>query len=383
MLAIINTTLVLANCYLPDAVILLDQGLIREFGERRKIPIPQGAQVLDAQGLFTGPGLLDIHTHAGGSQFFSDHPVPASRHLLQHGVTAVLPTLYFNLTRQGYLQAIARIREAAQSDPLSNIAGIYMEGPYLNPDFGADRTHNPWQGPIRKEEYDDLIRSAADLACIWAVAPERDGIEGFVRDVKERIPEAVFAVAHSRASPSQIEKLIPYGLALATHHTNATGDLQKYPEVRGVCVDETVNYHDDIYAELICDSRGIHVDPYMLRLIEKIKGKDRLILISDAFVIDGPVPPGYDGVTDINFDYEGEIAGSKLTLDVACRNMMVHTGCSLVDVFRYASANPARLLGWKNQGVISPGNIADLIVVDAWMGVKQVIKQGRLIQEFS
>jgi len=63
--------------------------------------------------------------------------------------------------------------------------------------------------------------------------------------------------------------------------------------------------------------------------------------------------------------------------------MMVHTGCSLVDVFRYASANPARLLGWKNQGVIHPGNIADLIVVDSWMGVKQVIKQGRLIQEFS
>ena len=51
---------------------------------------------------------------------------------------------------------------------------------------------------------------------------------------------------------------------------------------------------------MICDSRGIHVDPYMQRLIRKIKGEDRLILISDSCVFDGPIPDGYDGVTDIN-----------------------------------------------------------------------------------
>lgn len=58
---------------------------------------------------------------------------------------------------------------------------------------------------------------------------------------------------------------MPYGLRIGTHHTNATGDRIFYPEVRGVCVDEAVNYNREIYAELICDSRGIHVDPYMLR----------------------------------------------------------------------------------------------------------------------
>lgn len=78
--------------------------------------------------------------------------------------------------------------------------------------------------------------------------------------------------------------------------------------MRGVCVDETVNYRDDIFAELIVDRRGIHVDPYMLRLVRKIKGERRLLLVSDACVFDGPIPPGYDGVTDINFDFAGEIA---------------------------------------------------------------------------
>ena len=44
---------------------------------------------------------------------------------------------------------------------------------------------------------------------------------------------------------------MPYGLKIGTHHTNATGDLPKYPECRGVCVDETVNYNREIYAELM------------------------------------------------------------------------------------------------------------------------------------
>ena len=84
------------------------------------------------------------------------------------------------------------------------------------------------------------------------------------------------SVAHSEASPAQIECLMPYGLRLATH-CQCHSDLPKYPECRGVCVDETViimmifmlNYYD---------RRGIHVDPYMLRLVLKIKGKDKIIL---------------------------------------------------------------------------------------------------------
>ncbi len=190
------------------------------------------------------------------------------------------------------------------------------------------------------------------------------------------MPDAVLSVAHSEASPEQIEAMIPYGLRLGTHHTNATGTRQVYPECRGVCVDEAVNANREIYAELICDERGIHVDPYMLRLVRKIKGDDRILLISDSCVFDGPVPPGYDGVTDINFDFSGEIAGSKLTLNKACRNMMKHTGASLCDVFRFASYNPAALLSLHGRGEIRKGNVADLVIVDAKMDVKTVFLAG-------
>ena len=172
---------------------------------------------------------------------------------------------------------------------------------------------------------------------------------------------------------------MPYGLCIGTHHTNATGDLPKYPECRGVCVDEAVRYNREIYAELICDRVGIHVDPYMLRMTRRIKGDDRIILISDACVYDGPVPgEEYAEATDINFDYAGEIAGSKLTLIEACRNMMKHTGASIVDVFNYASYNPAKAVGFTDRGEIRRGLKADLVVVDYKLQIKNVILNGKV-----
>jgi N-acetylglucosamine-6-phosphate deacetylase len=155
---------------------------------------------------------------------------------------------------------------------------------------------------------------------------------------------------------------------------NATGTIERYPECRTACVDETALYNDNMYTELICDRVGIHVSPYLLRLVKKIKGDDKVILISDAFVDHGPIPDGelYEGATDINFDMTGEIAGSKMILDGSCRNMMVHTGASLCQVFKYASTNPANALGLYDRGRIKIGARADLITVDAEFGVKAV-----------
>ena len=380
MLAIINAELVMKDHSIPEAVLFVEEGKIAGFGEMRNTLIPADCEVLDAESAYVGPGLIDTHNHAGGGKWVFEDPAHAAKFNLQHGVTAMLPTLYFNQNKENLLEQIATMKAAMQTPECANFIGLYMEAPYMNPKFGADREGNPWKGPICKEDYQPLIDAAGDAAFAWCVAPERDHIEEFVRDAKMANPKVIFTVAHSEASPQQIEALMPYGLKVGTHHTNATGDLPKYPECRGVCVDEAVNYNREIYAELICDSRGIHVDPYMLRLVRRIKGDDRIMLISDSCVFDGPVPEGYDGVTDINFDFEGEIAGSKLTLDVACRNMMKHTGASLVDVFNFASYNPAKCYGMTDRGEIAIGKRADLIFVDHKMNVKKVILKGEVQQ---
>ncbi|MBO5316976.1 MAG: amidohydrolase family protein [Oscillospiraceae bacterium] len=376
MKAIVNATLVMKDHLIPDGVLIIEDGKIADFGEMRTTPVPAGCEIIDAQGLYVGPGLVDIHAHDGGKVAFTSDPVEASRYHLEGGTTTILPAIYFKFNAEQYITHIDTLRKAMSDPACGNIAGIYMEGMYMNPKFGANRKTNPWTGPIRREDYLPVVEAAGDLAKVWVLAPERENIEQFVVDAKKINPTVRFSVGHSEASPQQIEALMPYGLCIGTHHTNATGDLPKYPECRGVCVDEAVNYNRDIYAEMICDSRGIHVDPYMQRLIRKIKGEDRLILISDCSYDDGETPPGYDGVTDVVFDAAGEISGFAGTVSVACRNMMVHTGASIVDVFRYASYNPCRAVGFTDRGEIRKGLRADLVVCDHWFRVKHVFLKG-------
>ncbi|MBR2860862.1 MAG: amidohydrolase family protein [Clostridia bacterium] len=378
MIAIINATLVMRDHYIPDGCIFVEDGKITYFGEMRKTNIPADAEVIDALGAYVGPGFVDIHTHAACGHWFYEEPEIAGERILEHGVTTVLPVVYFDRNKENFLGDTKRIQKAVADGELPNFGGFYMEGPYMNPKFGANRESNPWRSPIRKEDYMDLILQAGKDVRVWALAPERENILDFVLDCKKVNPNVVFTVAHSEATPEDIEALIPHGLKIGTHHTNATGTLQKYPECRTPCVDETVNYNDSIFAELICDSRGIHVDPYMLRLVRKIKGDDRIILISDACVFDGPIPEGYEGVDDINFDHAGEIAGSKMTLDIACRNMIKHTGASIVDVFKFASYNPSVAVGLLDRGEIAVGKRADLVFVDHRMNVQKVMMNGEI-----
>lgn len=376
--AIINATLVMPDHLIPCATLIIEDGKIAGFG--RKIPADD-CEFIDAHGAYCGPGLVDIHTHAGGEDLFTKNPKAASKLLLSHGVTTVLPALYFSSNCEELINEAKLIKEAADSGECDNIFGLYMEAPYMNPEFGANKEMCPWKNSVNKKDYISLLSALRDFARVYVVAPERENILEFIKDAKQIDPKIRFSVGHSKAEPCHIEPCIPYGLCLATHHMNATGRIEKYPECRTACVDETALYNDSIYTELICDKVGIHVAPYMLRLVKKIKGDDRIILISDAYVDYGPIPEGelYEGATDINFDFSGEISGSKMFLDGACRNMMVHTGASLCQVFKYASRNPATALGLCDRGEIRVGNRADLILCDAEFNLKSVILDGKIV----
>ena len=380
MTAIIHAELVMRDHLIPEAVLFIEDGIITGFGEMRTTPIPEGCQIIDAKGLYVGPGLVDIHTHTGGDYRLWQDPLPAAKFHLEHGTTSVLPASYPRMTKEEYIQMGENIRQAMAQPGGENIAGMYMEGPYINPKYGSNRAANPWNNkPIIPEDFEPIIEGCKDNALVWGLGPEQENVLAFVKAAKKANPDVRFAVTHSEATPQQIEALMPYGLCIGTHHTNATGTIVNYPECRGVCVDEAVNYNDGIYAELICDSCGIHVDPYMLRLVRKIKGDDKIILISDRSYADQPNPPGYEHVHDINFDKWGDIAGSKLTLDVACRNWMKHTGASLVDTFRVASLNPAKAVGLTDRGEIAVGKRADLVITDHKMNISTVLLNGNVV----
>ena len=380
MIYIKNAKLVLENGILWDGVLAVEGGRIAAYGSASELKIPADAEVMDAKGLYVGPGFVDIHVHGGGGSLFTEDPGKATAHFLAHGETTILPTLYYDLSREGFLDAIECVKKAMDTEAGKAIGGFYMEGPYMNPKYGAKADKNQWRGDILPQMYEKVVDAAGSLAKVWAVAPEREGIEQFLKYAKKVNPEAMISVGHSEANPEQIEKLKRYGIGLLTHCMDATGRVATWGGTRACGPDEYCMTDSDMYAEVICDSMGIHVNPALIRMILKVKGVDKIVLISDSFVSNEQAPEGLRHVTDLVFDHNGGLCGSKLTMEVACKNMMTHTNCGIAQVFLMASRNPARVIGMEDEiGTIAVGKKANLVFVDDAFHVDTVMLEGKVV----
>ena len=382
MVCIHNAKVVLETGILWDGVILLDGDRIAAVGERREVEIPADCEMIDAKGAYVGPGFVDIHVHGGNGHMFDAEPLEAAEHFVKHGETTILATLYYNLSKEGFLDSIKKVQAAmAAGGAGSAIAGIYMEGPYMNPKFGAMPERNKWKGAIAEEAYKEVVDTVGTDAYVWSVAPEREGIEEFVKYAGKVNPHAVFAVGHSEATPAQVRKMKRYGLRIQTHCMDATGNYSEWVGTRGAGPDEACLTDPDMYAELICDSGAVHVNKDLINLIVRTKGVDKVILITDSFVSDLPAPEKLKHITDLIFDENCWLSGSKLTMNVACRNIMSHTNCGIAQAFLMASRNPARAIGLEDEiGTIEAGKRADLVFVDDVFNVKKVILGGKVWQ---
>lgn len=381
--AIVNTKLILEDGIVWDGALLYEGERIVQVGSREHVTVPDDAEVIDAKGLYTAPGLIDIHNHGSREYLFCEEPLRCAEYFIGHGETTILPTFYCNLSLEEMLEGAGRIRKAAKSGVGRILEGLYMEGPYMN-GSGSNQKYILWGGKIRKEEYIPLVEAVKGFAKVWAVDPAREGIEEFAAYVHSKDLSAVFSMGHSFAAAAHCRRLKKYGLRLQTHH----GDSGKAPGLAqgtiGAGCDEYTLYDPDIYAELICDENGIHVVPDMMKMVIRTKGVERIILITDSMPLSGDYTNNEaDGVAygpDLNYDYEGHLAGSHLTLDNACRNLMKHTGYGLCHAIRFATLNPARLLGIDDQvGSLEAGKTANLILIDDMVHVNTVILRGETI----
>ncbi len=380
MTAIRNAKVVLENGILYDGVILTEGDRIIAVGDASEVKIPDDAQCVDAKGSYVGPGFVDIHCHGGNGSMFHSDPEKAAEHFLSHGETTILATLYYDLDLPDLIASVDRIENAMKTGAGRAIGGIYMEGPYMNPKYGASPEKNKWRGDIVPERYEPLVNRLGSLARVWAVAPEREGLEPFMAYAKKVNFDTVFAVGHSEASPKQVGRLKKYGIRLQTHCMDATGRVTTWEGTRACGPDEACMLDNDMYAELICDSMAIHVNPELQRMILKTKGLDRVILISDSFVSTETAPPELAHVTDLSFDALSNLSGSRLTMDMACRNIMCHTNCGIAQAFLLASRNPARAVGMDDEvGTVEVGKKANLVFVDDIFNVKNVMLEGELL----
>ena len=382
MKAIINTKLILEDGIIFDGALTYENGKILQADRADKVQIPADAEIIDAKGLYTAPGLIDIHNHGSADDMFVDEPMKCCEHFILHGQTTVLPTFYCSLTLEQMLEGAQKVREASKHGAGKIMDGLYMEGPYMN-GVGSNQKYIKWQGDITREEYAPLLDGLGEMARIWAIDPAREGVAGFMADVKAQFPNAIFALGHSRASAEDCRKVAHLGVKVQTHIGDSGQSKGRAQGTPGAGCDQYTLYNPDMYAELICDESGVHVVPDLIKMIVRTKGVERICLITDSYASKDRFPNNEaDGIwygSDLNYDYRGWLAGSRMTLENAVRNMMVHTGYGLCHAIRMATLNPAKLLGIDNRvGSIAPGKTANLIIIDDTVRVKSVILEGEL-----
>jgi N-acetylglucosamine-6-phosphate deacetylase len=372
-----NARVILQDGELERSSVVVESGLIARVAEAA--PAIPGAETIDLTGMVLLPGFIDVHIHGSAGIDVMDATAEqlsfAAEYLASQGITGWVPT-FVPAADENYARAVEEIAKAAGHTNGARVLGVHYEGPFVNSaQCGALHT-----------EYFKTYSTPADLDCLLlpeglarmiTLAPEIEGGVELVRELKSR--GWVISIGHTRASLELLDRALAAGARHMTHFMNAMAPLHHRapgPIAWGLS-------HDDVTFDVIAD--GIHLDPFMLRLLLKVKGERGISLISDAISAAGKGDGDYqiwgetisvkDGRTS---NAAGSIAGSVITMLDAVR--LLHSlDVSYVQLGQVAATNPARLLGVDHEsGSIEVGKRADLVVLDEKGQVKLTLVGGRI-----
>lgn len=355
--------------------------------------LPPDAVVIEAGEGFIAPGFIDLHVHGGGGGDFMDGTRDAFeralRANLRHGTTRLAATT--TVARHDQILATLEQTRSFRHSPLadgSQVLGAHFYGPYFR--YEARGAHpGAAVRPAVAEEYSQYLAYADDLVTA-TVAPEIGGAREFAVACREHGVRT--NVGHSWATFAQMTEAIHWGVRHVDHLFCAMSDksklrqFQMYPMQGGVL--EATLFYDELTTEVIAD--GKHLDAGLLALALKIKGADRLALVSDCSrALDmpdgryqlGPLDGGeplvkHDGVgmlPDLT-----ALASSVEGMDHMVRTFWRLTGRPLWEVVRMATLTPARIIGRDGElGSLDVGKRADILVLDPELRVAQVHIDGQ------
>jgi N-acetylglucosamine-6-phosphate deacetylase len=385
---------------LPDR--LLEGGSVTVDGSRLTAvdagpaPAPPGAEILNLDGTYLSPGFVDLHVHGGAGADFMDGTADAFRTVCQaharHGTTSLLPTTTVARHEQhlSFLDMCRRLK--AEGTGGAAILGAHFYGPY----FAAEARGCHPGAAVRPPEPADYLPflDYADCIATATVAPELPGAEAFVRACRQRGIRC--NAGHSHATFEQVEAALGWGVRHVDHLFCAMSDrarlrqTQTYP-MRGGLMEATL-FFDELTTEVIAD--GKHLTRELLLLAYKIKGSDRLALVTDCNrALDMPdgeyiFGPEDGGEPILRRDGVGlmpdgnALASGVVGMDHCVQTFHRLTGAPLAEVVRMASLTPAQIAGWDCEiGSIAVGKRADLLVLSQELNIRQVMIAGQMVKE--
>jgi N-acetylglucosamine-6-phosphate deacetylase len=392
-LLFVNGSIVLDDRLLDPGAVRVDEGRISGVHPSIRLRDGDACRVINLERGYLVPGFVDLHVHGGAGADFMDATETAFRTVcqahLRHGTTSLLPTTTVARHEQhlAFLDVCRRLKGEGTGG--ARILGAHFYGPYFAHEARGCHPGGPVRPPAATE-YEQYL-AFADCIATATVAPELPGAEGFVRACRAR--GVCCNAGHSYASFAQMEAARQWGVRHVDHLFCAMSDrarlrqTQTYPMRGGVL--EAALFFDDLTTEVIAD--GKHLERELLLLAYKVKGPDRLALVTDCNraldmpdgdYVFGPLDGGEpivrrDGVGVMPDG--GALASGVVGMDHCLRTFHRLTGVPLVEAVRMASLTPARIAGWDSAvGSIVPGKQADLVVLDKDLQVRQVYQAGEL-----
>ena len=382
MLAIKNGKIILEDeIVLGKAVLFTDkiEGIVDES------EIPAGAEIIDAEGGYVSPGLIELHIHGYLGKDVCDASEESiriiSKGLLENGVTGYLPTT-MTVDMEVIKGAIESVRAlmAESTTPEfdgTTILGVHAEGPFISESKKGAQDPRYILKPDAK-----FVKANADVIRVITLAPEEDDADfSAIREITADTG-VVVSMGHTSADYDTAVAGVKAGVRHATHLFNAMTPLtHRGPGVVGAALNS-----DEVSTELIVDTH--HVNAALFDTVYKLKGR-KLCFITDCLPAGG-LPEGEYTLGGAKIIYkndlcrleDGTIAGSVLKLNKGVWNVYTNSKIPLHECVNCASLNPATTLGIQDKkGSIKAGKDADLVILDNEFNVRKTIIGGKIKYE--
>jgi len=342
---------------------------------------------VDYKDLIVMPGLIDVHNH-GYNKGNNNYATKAwlkewTNYLPSEGVTSTLATISSHPKKE-LLKSLAVIGDYIDKNNKqgTRLLGIYEEGPFIC--SGKERGAQSLENQIipTKKVIDEFNKAAKGHLRYVMIAPEM--LNGDYSVIDYCVSKGMkVSIGHTGASFEICDEAIKHGAISFNHTYNGMKGLHhRDPAVVGAAM-----YHDECYAECICDN--IHVNKYAANILAKTKGKDKLMLITDSSELKGLKPGVYGtGKGSLTIVPEGVVyITGTTTLSGSCHKLnkvldyaINEAKIDFVTAMNAATINPMKMLGETKLGLIKEGYFADIAVFDDRFNNKATYINGKLFK---